>query len=79
VPLIQQLHSQADAWRAQELARARKMLARGDSVDEVLEALSRGITQKMLHGTMAELHTGDALQRERTAQTVSKLFLRKER
>lgn len=79
VPLIQQLHGQADAWRAQELARARKMLARGDSVDEVLEALSRGITQKMLHGTMAELHTGDALQRERTAQTVSKLFLRKER
>ena len=26
----------------------------------MLEALSRGLTQKMLHGAMAELHAGDA-------------------
>ncbi|MFT4190394.1 MAG: glutamyl-tRNA reductase [Comamonas sp.] len=79
VPLIRQLHSQADEWRAQELARARKLLARGEDIDQVLEALSRGITQKMLHGAMAELHSGDAAQREHTAQAVSKLFLRRER
>ncbi|MBL3041927.1 glutamyl-tRNA reductase, partial [Klebsiella pneumoniae] len=29
VPLIQALHAQADAWRAAELARARKQLAKG--------------------------------------------------
>ena len=45
-------------------------------VDAVLDALSRGLTQKMLHGAMAELHAGDAAAREQTAQTVSKLFLR---
>jgi glutamyl-tRNA reductase len=79
VPLIQQLNAQADEWRAAEMARARKLLARGESVDAVLEAMSRGLTQKMMHGAMAELHAGDAASREQTAQTISRLFLRKER
>ncbi|MBT2337278.1 glutamyl-tRNA reductase [Variovorax paradoxus] len=79
VPLIQQLNAQTDEWRAAELARARKLLARGEPVDAVLEAMSRGLTQKMLHGAMAELHAGDAASREQTAQTISRLFLRKER
>ncbi len=78
VPLIQRLNAQADDWRATELARARKLLARGEDVDAVLEALSRGLTQKMLHGAMAELHAGDAAAREQTAQTISRLFLRNE-
>ena len=76
VPLIQALHTQADDWRATEIARARKMLARGDNVEAVLEALSRGLTQKMLHGTLAELHSADGEHRAQLAQTVSKLFLR---
>ena len=76
VPLIQALHTQADDWRATELARARKLLARGENVDAVLEALSRGLTQKMLHGTLAELHAADGEQRTELAQTVSRLFLR---
>ncbi|SFQ03160.1 glutamyl-tRNA reductase [Variovorax sp. 770b2] len=79
VPLIQQLNAQADEWRAAEMARARKLLAKGESVDAVLEAMSRGLTQKMMHGAMAELHSGDAASREQTAQTLSRLFLRKER
>jgi len=79
VPLIQQLNAQTDEWRAAEMARARKLLAKGESVDAVLEAMSRGLTQKMLHGALAELHAGDAASREQTAQTISRLFLRKER
>ncbi|WPH13110.1 glutamyl-tRNA reductase [Variovorax paradoxus] len=79
VPLIQQLNAQADEWRAAEMARARKLLAKGEPVDAVLEAMSRGLTQKLLHGAMAELHAGDAASREHTAQTISRLFLRKER
>ena len=79
VPLIQQLNAQADEWRATELARARKLLSKGEPVEAVLEALSRGLTQKMLHGAMAELHAGDATAREHTAQAISRLFLRKER
>ncbi len=76
VPLIQQLNAQADEWRSFEITRAKKLLAKGESIDVVLEALARGMSQKMLHGTLAELHTGDVGQREATAQTVSKLFLR---
>jgi glutamyl-tRNA reductase len=76
VPLIQALHTQADDWRSAELARARKLLAKGENVDAVLEALSRGLTQKMLHGTMAELHAADGEHRAKLAETVSRLFLR---
>ncbi|MDD2730360.1 glutamyl-tRNA reductase [Malikia sp.] len=76
VELIRDLNAQADDWRQAELARARKLLARGDDVDAVLEALARGLTQKMLHGALAELHTGDAATRQATAQTVERLFLR---
>ena len=79
VPLIQQLNAQADEWRAAEIARARKLLARGEDVDAVLEALSRGITQKMLHGAMAELRAGDLAARERASTAVQHFFLRKER
>jgi glutamyl-tRNA reductase len=76
VPLIQALQTQADDWRAIEIARARKMLAKGEDIEAVLEALSRGLTQKMLHGTLAELHAADGEHRAQLAQTVSRLFLR---
>jgi len=79
VPLIRQLNSQTDEWRALELARARKLLARGEDVEAVLEALSRGLTQKMLHGALAELHSGDAQARERASSAIQHFFLRKER
>lgn len=76
VGLIRDLNAQADAWRSSEIARARKLLAKGEDVESVLEALSRGLTQKMLHGALAELHSGDEQTRQQTADTVSRLFLR---
>jgi glutamyl-tRNA reductase len=79
VPLIQQLKAQADAWRAGELARARRALAKGEDVDTVLEALSKGLTQKMLHGAFAELHGADASSRQRASHAIEHFFLRKER
>jgi glutamyl-tRNA reductase len=79
VPLIRQLNQQADEWRAVELARARKLLAKGEDVEAVLEALSRGLTQKMLHGALAELHAGDTEARQRATTAIEHFFLRKER
>ena len=76
VPLIQQLNAQTDAWRANEIARARKQLARGEDVEAVLEALSRGLTQKMLHGALAELHSAAPQHRPQVASTVARMFLR---
>ncbi|WPC68145.1 glutamyl-tRNA reductase [Rhodoferax ferrireducens] len=79
VPLIQQLNAQADEWRAAELARARKLLAKGEDVEAVLEALSKGLTQKMLHGAMTELRASDTAARERASAAIQHFFLRKER
>ena len=76
VPVIRQLNAQAGEWRALELDRARKRLAKGEDVDAVLEALSRGLTQKMLHGAMAELRTADETQRSQTIDAISRIFLR---
>ncbi len=76
VPLIQALTAQTDGWRATEVARARKLLAKGADIDSVLDAMSRGLTQKLLHGTLAELHASDGQQRAQMAQTVARLFLR---
>ena len=76
VPLIQALNAQADDWRSLEIARAKKLLASGEDVDAVLEALSRGLTQKLLHGALAELNSVEGDERARLAQTVTRLFLR---
>ena len=76
VPLIQALNRQAEDWSTAELNRARKLLAKGEPVDQVLEALTRGLTHKMLHGTLAELHAAEGEERQRLADTVSRLFLR---
>jgi glutamyl-tRNA reductase len=77
VPLIQALNRQAEAWREGELARARKLLARGDDASQVLDALARGLTQKMLHGAYAELNAADEAQRGQVADAVTRLFLRR--
>ena len=76
VPLIQQLHTTADGWREAELSKARRMLAKGENVDEVLEALSRGLIKKMMHGTMAKLHAAQGHEMEDVHALVEKLFLR---
>jgi len=49
VPLIRQLREQAEETRRQELDRALKALARGEDPAAVLESLSQGLTNKLLH------------------------------
>ena len=76
VPLLQSLQARAGDWRAAELARAHKLLARGEDIGSVLEALSRGLTQKMLHGAMTELNACSGDERAQLAQAVARIFLR---
>jgi glutamyl-tRNA reductase len=76
VPLIQQLNSQAQTWQALELAKAKKLLAKGVSIDEALETLAKGLSQKMLHGAMSELHHADPQSREASVKAVQHFFLR---
>ena len=42
----------------------------------MLDALSKGLTQKMLHGALAELHSAAPQHRPQVASTVARLFLR---
>jgi len=49
VPLIRQLREHAEETRRQELDRALKALARGEDPAVVLESLSQGLTNKLLH------------------------------
>lgn len=60
VPLIQELHARSDVVRQQEVERARKMLAKGEDPAVVLEALSRALTAKFMHGptTLLSHHAG---------------------
>ena len=74
VPLICSLQQQAADWRAEELARAHRRIARGEPMADVLESLARGLTGKMLHGPLAALHSAD--QEPALADTVTQLFLR---
>jgi len=75
VPLIQALRTQTDAWGSAEIDRARKQLARGQSVEDVLQNLTKGLTQKMLHGAMTELNRADPQQRQIVADWLTRLFL----
>jgi glutamyl-tRNA reductase len=79
VPLIQQLQSQTEGWRLAELARAKKALAKGESVETVLDNLTKGLTQKMLHGPLTELRSVEAVSRDRASEAIRLFFLRQER
>jgi glutamyl-tRNA reductase len=79
VPVIRELNEQADRWRQAELTKARKLLAKGESPEQVLEVLAQGLSHKMLHGALAELHAGDHAARERARAAIEHFFLRDHR
>lgn len=74
VPVIQEIQQHSEHLRQLELERARKMLARGDNIDEVLEALSKGLTAKFLHGPQQALHQASGDERTRLAHILPQLF-----
>ena len=58
VPLIRQLRESGEAARRAELDRALRALARGEDPKAVLDALSHGITNKLLHAPTQALNLG---------------------
>jgi glutamyl-tRNA reductase len=74
VPVIQELHENSEQMRLAELERARRLLARGENVDAVLEALSKGLTAKFLHGPQQALHHAQGDERARLATLLPQLF-----
>ncbi|MYM33093.1 glutamyl-tRNA reductase [Duganella sp. FT50W] len=74
VPVIQSLQENSEALRLLELERARKMLARGEDVDTVLEALSKGLTAKFMHGPQQALRHAHGDERAQLAEILPQLF-----
>jgi glutamyl-tRNA reductase len=74
VPLIRDLHDTSEAMRLAELERAKKLLAKGEDIDAVLETLSKGLTAKFLHGPQQALHNAQGDERARLAALLPQLF-----
>ncbi|KGF31483.1 glutamyl-tRNA reductase [Oligella urethralis] len=74
VPVIQDLNHHAESLRQAELAKARRLLARGEDPEAVLEYLARNLTQKYLHAPMSQLNRSEAAQRQELLNIVPQLF-----
>ncbi len=77
VPLIQELNAQLEDWRSAELAKAKKMIEKGDDIDSVLEALSQRLAKKIMHGPMSELASQDAASRQSAKAAIEQLFFKR--
>jgi glutamyl-tRNA reductase len=74
VPAIRDLHQRGDVFRATELERARRRLAKGDDPNVVIEALAQGITNKFLHGPTQLLHDAPEDVRTHLLEYLPRLF-----
>ncbi|WP_432380959.1 glutamyl-tRNA reductase [Duganella sp. P38] len=74
VPVIQSLQENSEALRLLELERARKMLAKGEDIDTVLEALSKGLTAKFMHGPQQALRHAHGDERAQLAEILPQMF-----
>jgi glutamyl-tRNA reductase len=74
VPVIRDLHESGEAMRLAELDRAKRLLAKGEDIDVVLEALSKGLTAKFLHGPQQALHAANGDERAHLAALLPQLF-----
>jgi len=74
VPLIRALHEEAEAARRRELERALRRLAAGEEAARVLEALSRGLTAKLVHAPTQVLNEAPAQERHALGEALRRLF-----
>lgn len=74
VPLIRNLRDRAEEARLHELERARRLLARGEDPARVLEALSHGLANKLMHPPTQALNDASDDQRQALAETLARLY-----
>jgi hypothetical protein len=66
VPTIRALRDQAEQYRRHELERAKKLLAKGEDPQKILESLSNGLTNKFLR----PCHLTRSIMPQRTSVTI---------
>jgi glutamyl-tRNA reductase len=74
VPLIRALRGRADEARREELDRALRMLARGEDPAKVLDALSQGLVNKLMHAPTQALNETAGPDQKELAETLARLF-----
>jgi len=74
VPLIRALREHGEQARRHELERALRLLARGDDAAQVLEALSQGLTNKLLHAPTQALNDTAGEERRALGEVLARLF-----
>jgi glutamyl-tRNA reductase len=74
VPTIRALRDSAERARRHEVDHALKLLRRGDDPTQVLEVLSRGLTNKLMHGPTHALNQAEGDERARLSELVSDIF-----
>ena len=74
VPLIRALRARADDARREELERALRALARGEPPATVLEALSQGLMNKLMHAPTQALHDTAGDEQRALAELLARLY-----
>jgi glutamyl-tRNA reductase len=74
VPLVRALRGRADEARRDELERALRMLARGDAPEQVLEALSQGLMNKLLHAPTQALNEAQGEERRALSELLARIY-----
>ena len=74
VPTIRALRDSAERARRHEVEHALKMLARGDDPGKVLEALSHGLTNKLMHAPTQSLNQAEGAERAEVAQLIARIY-----
>jgi glutamyl-tRNA reductase len=74
VPTIRALRDAAERARRHELDHALKLLARGDDPARVLDALSQGLTNKLIHAPTQALNQAEGQERGEVAQLIARIY-----
>ncbi|OMH39033.1 glutamyl-tRNA reductase [Motiliproteus sp. MSK22-1] len=74
VGTLRTLRQKAEKTRDQELEKAFKMLNKGKSVEDVLQQLARGLTNKLIHSPSVQMKKASAMGRGDLLQLTQELF-----
>ena len=74
VPTIRALRDQAERNRRHEVERALRALAKGEDPAQVVEALSRGLTNKLLHAPSHALSHASGDDKDQLADLINRLY-----
>jgi glutamyl-tRNA reductase len=75
VPMIRALRDQAERNRRHEVERALRRLNQGEAAADVVEQLSRSLTNKLLHPPTHALHHAQESDREQLVKLLERMYL----